>query len=184
MGYGCGVHARDQYAQWRGPSVSFCRRCGTATEPRAPHPWCPTCQQFDWHNPAPAVGIVVTRGDEVLLAKRARPPRQGLWDLIGGFVEPGETVPEAARRETLEETGMHIEGLRRLHQAPGSYGPGEPTLNFIYAAEATGEPQADDDVEALGWFTLDALPELAWPHEADALQRLAEARTGAYRPHP
>lgn len=92
--------------------------------------------------------------------------------MIGGFVDPGETVPEAARRETLEETGMILRSLRRLHQAPGEYEAGKPTLNFLYVAEADGVPQASDDVAEVRWFPLDALPPLAWPHEAEGLARL------------
>ncbi len=156
------------------PSV-HCRRCGTATttdDRGEGHPWCPTCQRPDWINPAPAVGLAITRAGQVLLAKRAREPKKGQWDMIGGFVDPGETIPEAARREALEETGLHITRLRRLHQAPGEYVPGQPTLNFMYVAEADGEPQALDDVAEVRWFPFDALPSMAWPHEADALARL------------
>ncbi len=152
-----------------------CRRCGaiTSDDPRGDgHPWCSGCQAPDWVNPAPAVGVAIVRDGKVLLAKRANEPKKGQWDMIGGFVDPGETVPQAARREALEETGLAIRRLRRLHQAPGEYRPGQPTLNFMYVAEAVGDPQALDDVAEVGWFPFDALPELAWPHEAEALARL------------
>lgn len=151
-----------------------CRRCGTATVEGDAHPWCPRCQLPDWINPAPAVGVAIVRQGQVLLAKRARDPKAGQWDMIGGFVDPGETVPQAARREVREETGLELDGLRRLHQATGRYKPDQPTLNFMYVAEAEGEPRAHDDVAAVAWFPLDDLPELAWEHEAEALRRLAK----------
>lgn len=156
-----------------------CRRCGAATMEGQGHPWCPRCQLPDWINPTPAVGVAVVRDGRVLLARRAAEPKAGQWDLVGGFVEPGETVPEAARREVLEETGLEIGRLRRLHQAPGHYWPGQPTLNFMYTAEAQGEPRARDDVAELRWFPIDSVPELAWEHEAEALRRLGQVAAGA-----
>lgn len=119
--------------------------------------------------------MAIIRGGSVLLARRGREPKKGEWDMVGGFVEAGETVPEAVRREAREETGLGLKGLRRLHQAPGVYRPGVPTLNFMYAAQADGEPVAQDDVAELRWFALDDLPPIAWPHEAEALRRLAES---------
>ncbi|MGB1697424.1 MAG: NUDIX hydrolase, partial [Thermoplasmatota archaeon] len=134
---------------------------------------CPS-GHVDYQNPAPTAGVAIRRGDSVLLAKRAGPPKQGLWDLPGGFLEPGEVVTDGLRREIREETGLELTALRRLHQAPGDYA-GKPTLNFIYTANADGEPIAGDDVAELQWFLLHALPPLAWPHEADALQKLQGA---------
>lgn len=115
--------------------------------------------------------MAIIRAGKVLLAKRAAEPKQGEWDLPGGFIAPGEVVTEGLRREILEETGLKLENLRRLHQAPGDYA-GKPTLNFIYTAEATGEPVAGDDVAELRWFPLEALPPIAWAHESDALAKL------------
>ncbi len=154
-----------------------CRRCGTTTQddPRGEgHPWCPACDLPDWVNPAPAVGVVLRRGDQVLLAKRAREPKVGQWDLIGGFVEPGETIPAAARREVKEETGLDLDGMKRLHQAPGEYRPGQPTLNFIYVSDARTDvvPVPSDDVAELRWWPLDELPPIAWEHEQEALEKL------------
>lgn len=54
------------------------------------------------------VGVVVLRGDDVLLIKRGKPPRIGEWSLPGGLQELGETAAEAACREILEETGVSI----------------------------------------------------------------------------
>ena len=149
-----------------------CTACGRPTQNDGAHRRCPHCGHTDYINPAPAVGVAIVRDGRVLLAKRARAPKAGMWDLIGGFVDAGETFPEAARREAKEETGLDIRDLRRLHQAPGMYGPDQPTLNIHYAAEADGEPEAHDDVAEVRWFALDDLPELAWDHEQVALERL------------
>jgi 8-oxo-dGTP diphosphatase len=62
------------------------------------YPSCPIC----------GVGVVVWKGDSVLLIQRGQPPRLGDWSLPGGAVELGETLREAARREVREECGIEI----------------------------------------------------------------------------
>ena len=58
--------------------------------------------------PVPAVGAIVFRNSEVLLVRRGAPPNRGLWSVPGGAVEIGETVEQAAVRETREETGVDV----------------------------------------------------------------------------
>lgn len=59
--------------------------------------------------PVVGVGVVVWRGDRVLLIERGKPPRVGQWSLPGGAQKLGETLAETARREVEEETGIAIE---------------------------------------------------------------------------
>ncbi len=59
--------------------------------------------------PVAAVGAVVIQGNDVLLVKRAYPPRQGEWSLPGGQLELGESLVEGVRREVREETGLEVE---------------------------------------------------------------------------
>lgn len=120
-----------------------------------------------WVNPAPAVGVAIVRDGAVLLSRRAQPPKQGEWDLVGGFVEPGEDASAGARREVLEETGLAVRELDLVVTAPGSYA-GRPTLNLLFTGrvDADAVPRAADDSMELRWFTLAQLPQLAWPHEA------------------
>ena len=114
-------------------------------------------------HPKVTVGIVVWRGDEVLLIKRGKPPFQGQWSIPGGSVEWGERLEEAALRELMEETGVKakIAGLIDVFQSISE--------NFHYvmvdfAAHWTeGEPQAGDDALEASFFSKpQALARVAW----------------------
>ena len=70
---------------------------------------CNHCDFIDYQNPRIVAGSVVTSGDKILLCKRSIEPRKGFWTLPAGFMEMGETVEEAARREAQEEALADIE---------------------------------------------------------------------------
>ena len=81
----------------------------------------------------------------------------------GRFVERGEPVETAATREAFEESGLRVE----LGPLLGLFSEaGETVVLAVYLATAfTGEPVAGDDLDEIGWFGPDALPELAFPHD-------------------
>ncbi len=139
--------------------------------------------------PIAGVGVVVLGAKGVLLVKRAKPPRQGQWSLPGGAQKLGETVFEAARRETLEETGLEIEVLRLIDVVDSiisDNGGGEIryhyTLVDVLAVAAGDEspspgpspgPVAGSDAEDVAWFPLEQIPGLKlWP-ETDRIINLA-----------
>lgn len=155
--------------------MPHCTACGQETTVRPDgHHECTSCSHVDYQNPAPTVGVAILRGDQVLLAQRGIEPKKGEWDLVGGFIEGGETAVQAAARELAEETGMTLRSAELVDVLPGDYA-GRPTLNLLHIGQADGEPVAADDVAALEWFPIDALPEpLAWPHEAAMLAHVAE----------
>lgn len=151
----------------------FCARPNQAT-PGTRHRTCTACGETDWQNPAPAVGVALLREGAVLLSRRARAPKEGEWDLVGGFVDDGETAEAAASREVREETGCRAVALVPCGQATGHY-DGVATLNSLFTARLDGEPEAHDDSAELRWFPLAAVPPLAWPHE-DAFVRSLRLR--------
>jgi 8-oxo-dGTP diphosphatase len=117
-------------------------------------------------------------GARVLLVRRANPPAG--WALPGGFVEPDEDLPEAARRELAEETSVAVDEIVQI----GAYGrphrdPRGRTVSVVYGAVLKRPPtaRAADDAAAVRWFPVDALPDdLAFDHAEilqDALPRLA-----------
>ncbi len=104
--------------------------------------------------PVIGVGVVVLRGDEVLLIKRGTPPALGQWSLPGGKQELGETVREAAHRELMEETGIAAGELHFLDHVDAIVRDGDGRLQFHYtildfaARWVAGEPVAGGDAAA------------------------------------
>jgi len=112
----------------------------------------------------------------VLIERRNPPPG---WALPGGFVDVGETVESAARREALEETALRV----RLIHLLGCYSnpqrdPRGHTASLVYIGEAQGEPKAQDDARRVKIFSPDKLPE---PLAFDHARILSDYR--AFRPH-
>ena len=97
----------------------FCGRCGKPLEPdlneRALH--CPDCSHMVFPVISPAVITAITCGDKILLARNANSPFAN-YALVAGYVEVGETLEHAVRREVLEEVGVHVKSLRYLGDQP------------------------------------------------------------------
>jgi len=117
--------------------------------------------------PALAVDLVIELVDRpgrpIVLIERRNPPHGHA--LPGGFVDLGETVEDAARREALEETGLEVElgGLFGVYSDPDR-DPRGHTVSIVYLARAHGEPRAGDDAARVLVTGLDALPRLAFDH--------------------
>jgi 8-oxo-dGTP diphosphatase len=129
--------------------------------------------------PRVAVGLVVWRGEEVLLIRRGREPHAGMWSIPGGKVQFGERLEETGLRELAEETGVsaQIAGLIDVFEAI------EDDSHYVmvdFAARWTsGEPMAGDDAAEAAFFPFDeALALLSWDMTRDALRRSRVVLTG------
>lgn len=144
------------------PVPLFCSSCGTRLIERYHPPdacdrlVCAGCGRVQYRNPIVVGSVVVEHGGRVLLLRRARPPRAGAWVFPGGFVELGETVRAAARRECIEETGIEpsIGALLGVYDRPG---PGVVVVVYRATADTTaGRPGAE--AGEIRWFTPEQVP--------------------------
>ena len=98
---------------------SFCANCGHPTEP-AQSGWqrnCPSCGRHHFPRTDPVVIMLVTEGDDLLLGRSPGWP-EGMYSCLAGFVEPGETLEAAVRREVLEETGVRVAAVDVVANQP------------------------------------------------------------------
>lgn len=136
----------------------FCGRCGGRThlrdDERAME--CPACGNRQYPKLAPCIIVLVTRGNEVLLA-RSPNFRSGFFSTLAGFIEPGESAEEALRREVMEEVGIDVRNLEYLGSQNWPF-PNSLMLGF-HAEYAGGEivPQPGE-IEEAHWWHVDQLP--------------------------
>ena len=144
-------------------SSSFCGRCGHATEPvRTERAWrCPACGLVVYPRISPAIIVLITRGEEILLARSPRFP-PGMHSVIAGFAEPGETLEHAVCREVKEEVGITVKNLRYFASEPW---PFPDSLMIAFTAEHdTGEIAIDNnEIVSAGWYGRSNLPGLPAP---------------------
>lgn len=154
--------------------------------PDPKRPTCPACGFVHYENPAPTVQAWIAReGGRYLALRRADEPYEGQWNLPGGFVEPGESGPEAITREVREETGLEIEPVEVIGIFSSVYGDeGDATsiLDIAYRCCELpgGEWRISEESSEAGWFALDEFPEPAFHGERRALAeiRASEPRAG------
>ncbi len=129
---------------------------------------CPKCghQIAIYQNPVPTVDIIISISkNELILIQRQNPPYG--WALPGGFVDYGESLEQAARREAQEETGLKVNLIEML----GVYShpdrdPRQHTMSVVFMATVKDQTklQAGDDAAKARVFSLTDLPEMAFDH--------------------
>ncbi len=146
------AHARG-LLHWR-QRHKFCSVCGNPNETKsAGHVMtCTVCNTQHFPRTDPAVIMLVHRGDKALLGHSTRFPRATMYSTLAGFVEPGETLEEAVRREVLEESGIQVGAVHYHSSQPWPF-PGNIMLGF-YAEGLSEEITIDpEELKDARWFT-------------------------------
>lgn len=150
----------------------FCGRCGAPTVEKQDEraKLCPACGHTSYPRLSPAVIVAVTRGREILLA-RANRFSPGLYSVLAGFVEPGETLEDCVVREVKEETGIDVTNVRYFGSQPW---PFPNSLMVAFTADHAGGAIHIDPVELTdaGWYTPEGLPRI--PDRLTVARRLID----------
>jgi ADP-ribose pyrophosphatase YjhB (NUDIX family) len=126
---------------------------------------CPKCGYVLYQNPKPVITAIIEKNGKVLFGKRSKDPYFGKWDLIGGFVDVGETLEEAVAREVKEESGLEVSSSTFYFNHTDIYknaADGHITYNLAmhFLVEVKDGPfKPGDDIGELAWFSWDDLPQ-------------------------
>lgn len=144
---------------WHG-SHAFCSACGAASEV-AKAGWqrsCPACGTQHFPRTDPVVIMLVTRGNRTLVGRSPAWP-EGMYSCLAGFMEPGETLEAAVRREVAEETGVRVGPVRFVASQPWPY-PSSLMLGCHGEAETDALTLDPVEIEDAIWLTREDLAEV------------------------
>jgi NAD+ diphosphatase len=145
-------------ALWWESTSGHCPRCGERTE-RIAGEWgkrCPTCRYEHYPHLHPAVIVLVRDGDRCLLARKAE-WAPGRYALVAGFVDNGESLEGAVRREVKEEVGVDVDDIQYVGSQNWPF-PSQLMVGFV-ARYAGGDVTIDrDELEDARWFPKGQLP--------------------------
>lgn len=156
----------------------FCPQCGQPLREQpldgVPRPTCAECGYVHFRDPKLVAVTLLTRDGRVLLVQRDIEPGRGGWGLPGGYVDWDEHPEAAAVRECAEEihTRVALDGLFRIVQLVTEAGVGL-VITAYRGHIVEGEPEAGHEVQAVGYFALDALPPVAFASHRRLLADLA-----------
>ncbi|MCU4164951.1 NAD(+) diphosphatase [Carboxylicivirga caseinilyticus] len=137
----------------------FCGKCGS------PNQWktderaivCSSCNNVLYPQIAPAIIVAIFKNDQILLAHNVN-FREGFYSLVAGYVDVGESIEDAVRREVREEVGIEIKNIRYYNSQPWPYS-GSMMIGFLADADGNQTIQVDNhEIEHADWFGRDNLP--------------------------
>lgn len=138
----------------------FCGRCGTKTEDKKDEmaKICPKCGNIMYPVICPAVIVAITKGDKILLAHNSG-FKDNRYSLIAGFVEAGENLKSAVKREVFEEVGIKVKNIRYYKSSPWPF-PNSLMVGF-FAEYDSGEIKVDgNEILDADWFSKGNMPNL------------------------
>ncbi|MFA6930154.1 MAG: NAD(+) diphosphatase [Lentisphaeria bacterium] len=169
---GCLACMGKQLLFWR-QQTRFCSACATPLQEKTGERAriCPQCQTLYYPRINPAVIVAIRRGEKILLAHN-RNFAGGIFSLVAGYVEVGESLEQAVEREVLEEVGIRIRNLRYWGSQAWPF-PSSLMMGFLAEYES-GELQPDGtEIDLADWFALSELPPL--PRAGSISRRIIES---------
>lgn len=162
--------------------MNYCSHCGSKVSLKIPEgdnrlrSVCDSCGMIHYQNPLMVAGCLPVHNNQVLLCKRAIEPRKGYWTLPGGFMELGETLEQAAARETQEEAGAQVK-VKELYTLFNILHVGQVSVFFL-ADLPSPEYSAGDESEEVELFSEEDIPwdDLAFPTITKTLKYFFEDR--------
>lgn len=149
----------NQLVYWN-QNHQYCGKCGHLTQDKEDEraKICPECGLINYPHLSPAIIVAVIKENQILLAHARHYPK-GLYSVLAGFVEPGETLEECLQREVREEVGIEVKNIRYFGSQPW---PFPASFMIAFTAEYAGGEIAADGSEILdaGWFSVDSLPSI------------------------
>ena len=147
------------------PVFRFCPKCASECMDRSENHAmrCGACGFEFFINASGAVAVLIRDdNDRLLLTRRAKEPAKGMWDLPGGFVDPGETAENAVKREIKEELNLDVVESAYLGSAPGTYRYAGVTyyiLNLVFLCKVKhfDDMRAADDVSEILFLKKDEI---------------------------
>ena len=150
----------------------YCPVCGTPTGQTTPIcKRCPRCGHELYPPIAPAIIVLIRKGEEILLV-HARNCRGNFHGLVAGFIEVGETLEECVRREVREETGLEIKELRYFASQPWPY-PSGLMIGFTATYAGGSLKLRAEELSTGAFFSKDNLPEI--PRKLSLARKLIDA---------
>ena len=134
---------------------------------------CPQCGFIHFVEPKVGVGVSIVEDDRILLVQRRFAPEKGKWSIPAGFLDSGDDPAVQAVVEVREETGLDVSltGLAGVFHNPPEQGGA--SVFILYRGERTGgRLSAGDDAVRAGFFSRDALPEIAFASTRHAVETL------------
>ena len=156
----------------------FCPKCGGVLSIEKTKdqnkPQCTHCSFTFYQNPAVGVAAVVIKNKKLLMGKRIG-SYGGQWCIPCGYVEWDEDVYDAVTREFFEETGLKINISQVYTVLSNFHNPAQHTVGIWFMAEViSGAEEAGDDLQEVGYFAYEDMPDLAFPTDRMVIEKLKE----------
>lgn len=146
----------SQLYSWDRTNI-FCSKCGTKLQDKTNEhaKVCESCDEIKYHSAFPAIMVTIKKGDKILLVQTKERPY--FHSVVAGFVDPGESLENAVRREVKEEVDINIKNVEYFGSQP--FAPSNSIMIGFTAEYESGTIKKDDkEIASAGWFSNEDIP--------------------------